>query len=438
MRLPRALLDSLVILAGTSSAFAQTAEVPSELVLGPVVFIASNVQDTEMILITFEDPELGPVVPIASSAEGIAEATQPSPLNFSREEIQYLPGVEASPNPYYGRVPIKVIGHGGAAPIETVTACLPSGQDGVCHPDQIQVHFSNLAEQLAAAGLAEEAEQIQELQKAFQDEHYQRLLIAFKESQLRKLQAEIEGLKQDELNRSQIALRLQIIELKPEGRQSVVRKLQDFGSRSAITDSERELACEFLELNDHKLAEFNQLLEQLAVDGCAKIVAQPSATTLSGRNVRFLTGSGEFAVRAGNEPQMSADDGKPSFIGSGILVKPQILGAHKIRVAMILQEQKDVPSAINLGTISEKLQTTRLETVTEITSGQSVALVTPEQHNSANDQQKQTSNLLFVITPEIVVVPRQTQNPVASPAIYAPRPAAVEAKFIKKASSTRE
>lgn len=243
MRLPRSLVGSFVVLAGATVACAQdlpTARpalggtlvfeqdgeaveikipglLPNEPVLGPVVPLDVNVpmpagkRSQKRVNARQAYDEGNGVLPVAYSEDdeedfvilypgegvlgepGFGHAPPTTPIGKVPREPHYaLPGQD-TPNPLISLFPLRVIGQPMPAPTGEpfYTPVLPP-----IHPDQIQSHLSAAAAQLEMAGLNAESQRIQEFQQQFQRDHAQRLLIAFKEFQLKMLQEEIAILKQ--------------------------------------------------------------------------------------------------------------------------------------------------------------------------------------------------------------------------------------------------
>ena len=118
--------------------------------------------------------------------------------------------------------------------------------------------------------------------------------------------------------------------------------------------------------------EIGLLLNWLCSNGTAKILAEPTATVLSGRNVRFLSG-GEFAV-----PTVvglgGAQGTTTSFRGFGtsLLATPTVIDRDNIRIGVIA-EYSNVTSQNTVSGIPG-MQTRRVETVVEMREGQTMAI----------------------------------------------------------------
>ena len=163
-------------------------------------------------------------------------------------------------------------------------------------------------------------------------------------------------------------------------------------------------------------------LDWLCSNGTAKILAEPVATVMSGRNVRFLSG-GEFAV-----PTIvgvgGAQGTTTSFRGFGtsLLATPTIIDRDNIRIGVIA-EYSNITTQNTVAGIPG-MTTRRIETVVEMREGQTMALggllsnrtTTQVQRIpllgdiphvgpllfSAKTKTLEENELLILITPEIV------------------------------------
>lgn len=168
--------------------------------------------------------------------------------------------------------------------------------------------------------------------------------------------------------------------------------------------------------------EIGILLNWLCSNGTAKIVAEPTATVLSGRNVRFLSG-GEFAV-----PTVvglgGASGTTTSFRGFGtsLLATPTVIDRDNIRIGVIA-EYSNITSQNAVSGIPG-LQTRRIETVVELREGQTMAMAGLLSHRTNTNVQRipllgdipaigplffsnktstqEENELLILITPELV------------------------------------
>lgn len=250
MRFPRSLAGCFVFVSGFTVACGQDLPDAPPVFGGTLVFLDVETIDSVAPRLLPAEPELGPIVPLGDTYRlrhgkrglnrgvdnlgfdrrnlGFDRRNGVSPVAYSEDEDeqvldyalrfsndpdhgsnpnqkpriilgkerQYPPSVDDSPNPLVNFFPIRVIGQPMPAPTgEPYGFGVPPVVPPV-HPDEIQSHLSAAAAQLAMAGLNVEAQRIQEFQQHFQREHSQRLLITFKEFQLKVLQEEIAILKQ--------------------------------------------------------------------------------------------------------------------------------------------------------------------------------------------------------------------------------------------------
>lgn len=168
--------------------------------------------------------------------------------------------------------------------------------------------------------------------------------------------------------------------------------------------------------------EIGIFLDWLCSNGTAKILAEPCATVLSGRNTRFLSG-GEFAV-----PTIvgvgGAQGTTTSFRGFGttITATPTVLDRDNIRIGVIA-EYSNITSQNSVGGIPG-LNTRRIQTVVEMREGQTMALAGLLSNRTTTQIQRipllgdiphvgplffssktmtmEENELLILITPEIV------------------------------------
>lgn len=197
MRFLRSLLPFLAVLTAGTLAYGQSGELKKA---SPDRVAAKEVDaeapDAPRLLP--HEPQFGPITPIAAFFdEGFDEQLPPAPPNDD-EVAQLSRANEVMALRLIRGIPVRVIGHPMPAPIgEPFAFDSPLTPEPV-HPDEIQAHLSAAAAKLAAAGLTGEARKIHEFQEQLDRNHSQQLLIAFKESQIRALQAEVDFLKRNQ------------------------------------------------------------------------------------------------------------------------------------------------------------------------------------------------------------------------------------------------
>ena len=187
--------------------------------------------------------------------------------------------------------------------------------------------------------------------------------------------------------------------------------------------------------------EIGVFLDWLCSNGTAKILAEPTAVVLSGRNVRFLSG-GEFAV-----PTIvgvgGAQGTTTSFRGFGtsLLATPTLIDRDNIRIGVIAEYS----NVTNQNTVAgiPGMSTRRIETTVEMREGQTMALAGLLSHRtsttiqripvlgdiphvgpllfSAKTMTQEENELLILITPELVR-PMDAQEVPPVPGFDSPRP----------------
>lgn len=197
MRFLRSLPYCFAFVAGTTLVHGQSPVSDDEPQLGPIVLIATGSQDPNEPGLLPDEAELGPIVPISAKYE-VSDESLPVNIRLVNDEFYPQPPDESEGFPRLSLGEIRVIGGLVPAPVlEPLPLPIPPAASPI-HPDEIQSHLSAAAAQLAAAGLLTESQAIVEFQHQFQRQHSQRLLLAFKEAQLKALQAEIDFLKQSQ------------------------------------------------------------------------------------------------------------------------------------------------------------------------------------------------------------------------------------------------
>ncbi len=431
MRVHRVLFQGLVLALGATQAFGQSVNLDIELQLGPAVPLGSYHTDSDDFELIPVEPELGPIVLIADSSFAVGNDFTPTKLTFPNDEVQYLPGAELIPNPYFGFVPIPVIGRPIPAQlIEPSSFGMASACPIPAHPDEIQFHLSAASALLANLNLPSEAQQIQGFQQQFQRDHYFRLLVEHKESQLRTLQAEIANLKQArqsiagltpaESPSKSIELQLQIVTLNQPGRECLAAKLSEIGTtlnRSGLIRFQQGMGAGLQEspavLHELRSQAIRELLDQLTKDENAEIVRQSSGRAVEGY---------EFNLFIGNESSRLA-----------IKATPKTIGSSRIHLEMLLES---IVGTTNDGSEESDLQSPsiRLETAAEISSGNSLAIVGYPANTPADQNDVTKSPTILVLVTPTVIGP-QVDPASAFGSILSPVPEA-SARPVKEATVT--
>ena len=443
MKLVRVLMVCLLANAFSMSAYSQSFDKNSQPRLGPIVPLGSLPFVGDGGLIVATEPILGPIILIGATEELIVPAPEPIPGDHSLRatlvsgpanvvlsgfgpkglNVQHFSPSEVSVGPPITGFPlIRVIDQRVAAPtIEpSQNECRISFVDSP-DPNVICHQFTVIFGQLAAAGLSDDAARVQEFQKEFQRKHYQNLLIAFKESQLRALQIEVNSLKRDQemasldvQKKSQVQLSYQVVMINKSG----LSKL--------FTDAESQL-CE--EISSDRTRE---LVDALCERGDAKIIGTPKATVFDGHFI---------AINADEtEDSNPATDGNQSGFGPipgySILAKPTRLEANDIRLELSIQWTDLISDAE--GNSEPNRQTRRIHTVRDIRSDQTTAInCCVEGNRLKSTTPASDKRMVVLVTHEIVspmvlegIAPYRPMPSAASRQQEAPRPKIVEAKAI--------
>ncbi len=164
MRVPRSLLFSAAFAAGPLFVFGQASADLGEPILGPAVVLGVDENQPGGPPAELTEPVLGPIILLAANFhDGIG----------GRNEVE-------SAGEYSKRSDGRNEGTSSVA----------------VHPDQIHSRLTEVARNLASAGLPIESRKIQEIQRQIFEAHSNQLMLAFKEAQLATLQAEINRLKE--------------------------------------------------------------------------------------------------------------------------------------------------------------------------------------------------------------------------------------------------
>lgn len=297
------------------------------------------------------------------------------------------------------------------------TSMIESAAPASVLSDPFQFHLTRAEEQLRAAGLTHEANQLQAIHQSFSARHHATLLIARKEAQLKALQHEIAQLKQSTVSEAvQVSLRVQLVE--------VAKSDETWKAIGPLFGDVRPAAPQSLERITGTLSgvlsgdEIHRLLAKLRRSGAVKIVSEPQVTALNGRQCRFVSG-GEVAVPSvvgvGSELVVAYR----SF-GTSIEACPVVVG-DQIRLSIKAESTCREEAVQQAGT--SPTSSRRIETSADLLSGQTLVLsglysrrtcavaepqgrgafsqvgqLISERTRSGNEE----NELLVVITPEIV------------------------------------
>jgi Flp pilus assembly secretin CpaC len=206
---------------------------------------------------------------------------------------------------------------------------------------------------LTAAGKPELAEQI-----------VNEALLEVKLEQLRTLQAEIAELRGTTGADQTVTLRVKVLELR-------VDKMKQFGLDLQTSDGERfdKITCQALV----KLNAIDGLLEALQRQKLAKVLAEPTIVTVSGRHATFQSG-GEFPIVV---PQSSGTVAiEYRQFGTRLDCLPKVLDGGRIRLELCTAVSEIDESRST--TIQDRpvpgLRTRRVDTAVELEDGQTLVL----------------------------------------------------------------
>lgn len=325
------------------------------------------------------EPVLGQAVPIgrlllvSGGLEDVEEPAPPAPIPQVEAGLIPLPFDEPS-----GRL---------VSPFFQDDAVVPRAIRS--NPAEIQRHLSQASEQLTAAGLTDEAQRVGLLLHEFQTKHYARLLLAQKQSQLETLQAEINDLRASLApteKRPQIMISMKFI----EGPAEVLNRL---APRLAAVDDQHQPI---------RIADDRALWKAIQDSKTASrltILAAPTVTTLSGHTAQVMTGA--EPAKAANLLVGSTDE-QVEFVGTKVFTTATALSPELVRLSLAVEYQgqrADKPIPHESATIPKQQ---RLESLTEVRSGETLAYHIPGQ----------TPPVLLVVKTSIV--PAEAANDEAS------------------------
>lgn len=396
MRFLRSPIPYLFLICSSTLAYGQSDNRLNEPRLGPIILIAVDSSEPDGPRLLPGEPRLGPIIPIAAFSElDSADELPPVPPN-EYEDARLLPAYGAVPIPMLARVAARVIQQPIPAPIGEPFAFNVPPIPGPVHPDEIQAHLSAAAAQLALAGLPAEAQKIQQFQQQLDRDHSQQLLIAFKQAQIRELQAEIEFLKRTQQPVAKdvpVYLQMKVIELNLVARGAVLSKLN--GGAGFTTENVIGPvigSCDPQWIGD--------LVESLCKNGDAKIFAEPRCTILSGRSVRLLPlpgGRSPIITTIGEESTAEASAFEAE---SSICATPHVLDRGLIQLKLTgkytylasnIDELIELSGFHNRSASVPCRHSDQIEANVQMTSGQTLIIM-----GKGHDK-----TLLLLVTPEI-------------------------------------
>jgi Flp pilus assembly secretin CpaC len=257
-------------------------------------------------------------------------------------------------------------------------------------------HLRKAAEHLDAAGLHEDAKRIRG--QADQEK-------AAVAGDIKALQAEIERLRSITQHPTQIMLKLRVIELSRSKLEKMgldISKVIKDKTKDAVSTSLEQgkspsrdrLGIGVLDANDS----FFSMLDTLRKDRLAKVLAEPTLVTVSGRAASFQSG-GEIPI-----PRPQGDGNAKSeykFYGTSIDYVPILLVNQNIRLEMrACVSELDHANTVEIaGKTVPGIKTRTVDTGVEIQPGRTLVL-SGLVHKQA--QEKTETETLFLVTPEIV------------------------------------
>lgn len=414
--------------------------------LGPIILLAVDSNEPGAPRLLPGDPQLGEIVPIAAFLEAEPEGLIPPAPPFESDEIpevRLAPAHAIAAIPCAGVVPVQVIARPMPAPIGEPFAYASVPIPRPAHPEEIHAQLSTVAAQLAAAGLIAEAQKLHEFQLNLDRDHSQRLLIAFKEAQIRDLEAEVEFLKRNPhpvANDVQVRLQLRFIEVNAIARGALVSRING----EELTNGAR--LGTFVDNVDSQV--ICQLVETLCRQGDAKVVSEPRCIVFDGQSV-------QMAANSQNTPPIIAAIGDETGVdesrlplGTSVCVTPKIVGPELIQLLIggeygnieLSRTACPIPATVsefhvfgvsrNLGGMSRmndrhknlECRTDRIEAFTRVGSGQTTMVIgNPRCRRKADGSIESDSSLLLMVTPEIVpcaATPFSAPAPVASGRLF--------------------
>ena len=294
--------------------------------------------------------------------------------------------------------------------------------------DPFQFHLTRAEEQLRAAGLTYEANQLQAIHQSFSARHHATLLIAGKEAQLKALQHEIAQLKQSTVSEAvQVSLRVQLVEVaKSDETWKAIGPL--FGDvRPATPQSPERIAGTFSGVLNGD--EIHRLLAQLRRSEAVKIVSEPHVTVLNGRQCRFVSG-GEFSVPSvvgvGGAQGVACRNFETSIETCPVVVGDQIrlfIKAESTRQDEAVQQAGTHPTSSRRIEISADLRSGQTLVLSGLKNYHPCAVVEPQGRGAFSQvgqliseltrSDREEIELLVVITPEIIIPMESREIPPA-------------------------
>jgi len=223
-------------------------------------------------------------------------------------------------------------------------------------------HLRQAADHLEAAGATDLAREIREEAEAMLKASTQKL--SELRQQMARLQQEIANLEEQTGAHQVVMLRCRMFETNPA-------QLKELGIEFSTADSEHTLPLP-IGISDARVVDV--IIDALAAQGAAKVLAEPVLVTASGRPATLRSG-GEFPILI----PTGDNEGEIQFRNFGITLEavPVVLGGGALRLDVCPElATRDFENAVTLrGTVVPGLNVRRINTQVEMQFGQTVTLV---------------------------------------------------------------
>lgn len=309
--------------------------------------------------------------------------------------------------------PVPHAGHAvTAAPIpRPIEACPQPGHEPGRGLSRVE-HLRRAADHLEAAGAADIARHVREEADSLLQASIEQ--INQKREQLARLQRELAELERLTGFEQQIMLKCIVADVD-------VAKLRELGfsfasmTEHGVVEGPRGGSGPFQSgLNDANIIQ--SIIDALAANGAAKILAEPVLVTTNGRPATLHSG-GEFPVPLPD----GADEFKIEFREFGLRLEavPVVLGDGRVRLDIAPEvATRDFENAVTVrDTLVPGLHVRRINTQVEMEFGQTVTLVMPapgavervRQTSAERDDAQPQTVTIFCVTPERIR-PMRTQS----------------------------
>jgi hypothetical protein len=282
-------------------------------------------------------------------------------------------------------------------------------------------HLKAAAEHLAKAGRKEEARKLQE-QAAAAESGQAAALLAKKEKELTRLQAEVGELRKLARRQPQISIAFQVLQLSRE-------RLKEHDIPNLKLIMRKDAGTVQLEVIENPAA-VAELVDDLRKRGLVKVLAEPMILTVSGRPAHFHAGGELPMPKPGAESQTSLEYLK---FGTEIDAVPLVVGDDKVRLELRLRVAEVDPARAVMvrGVKFPNLRSYTVDTAAEMRLGQTLVLggTTEKRVESVMDEHGKVQADPNHIETIVLVTPRRVDGtePVILPqpaGYYSPAPRA--------------